>query len=91
MADYGTTVYKNHIPETTEWDDIQRKLGNLSPLPEQPKPAPFEPKAEVRKNATWLESKGEQELEELQDDTTVEDDRFLEDYRCAKCFVILFL
>mmetsp|Transcript_15795 Transcript_15795/g.34244 ORF Transcript_15795/g.34244 Transcript_15795/m.34244 type:complete len:254 (-) Transcript_15795:171-932(-) len=81
MADYGTTSYKNHVPETTEWDDIQRKLGNLPSLPEQPKPAPFEPKAEVSKNASWIESQSEQALEELEDDKAIEDDRFLEEYR----------
>ena len=91
MADYGTTVYKNHTPETTEWDDIHRKLGNLPPLPEQPKQEPFEPTAEVRKNASWIASQDEQALEELEDDKAVEDDRFLEEYRCAECTAHWFL
>jgi hypothetical protein len=82
MADYHT-VYKNHIPETTEWDDIQRKHGNLPPLPEVLKPAPFEPQAEVHKNAEWLNAQSEKALEELEDDSAVEDDRFLEEYRCV--------
>ena len=30
MADYHT-VYKANEGETTEWDEIQRKLGNLPP------------------------------------------------------------
>lgn len=34
-------MYTKDPKETTEWDDIQRKLGNLPPLPEK-KPAPVD-------------------------------------------------
>lgn len=42
MADYHT-VYKGPEGETTQWEDIQRRLGNLGPkapvwMPEAYKP-----------------------------------------------------
>ncbi|KAI3474981.1 hypothetical protein Pfo_030292 [Paulownia fortunei] len=42
MADYHF-VYKDVEGASTQWDDIQRKLGNLPPKPPPFKPAPFAP------------------------------------------------
>ncbi|KAJ0977897.1 hypothetical protein J5N97_013371 [Dioscorea zingiberensis] len=42
MADYHF-VYKDVEGASTQWDDIQRRLGNLPPKPAPFKPAPFLP------------------------------------------------
>ncbi|KAJ7970689.1 Phosducin-like protein 3 [Quillaja saponaria] len=81
MADYHF-VYKDVEGTSTQWDDIQRKLGNLPP-----KPAPFKPPSftsspdeeSIPKDKSWVDEKTEEELEELEDD--LDDDRFLEEYR----------
>ncbi|XP_054806563.1 uncharacterized protein LOC129309178 [Prosopis cineraria] len=81
MADYHF-VYKDVEGSSTQWDDIQRKLGNLPPKPPAFKPPPFTPAPDedsVPKDKAWIDDKTEQELEELEDD--LDDDRFLEEYR----------
>ncbi|KAI4350542.1 hypothetical protein L6164_004989 [Bauhinia variegata] len=81
MADYHF-VYKDVEGASTQWDDIQRKLGNLPPKPPAFKPAPFTPapdEGSVPKDKSWIDEKTEEELEELEDD--LDDDRFLEEYR----------
>lgn len=85
MGDYHY-VYKDEAGTTTEWDDIQRKLGNLPALPPKHKPPAWEPAADddgsARRDAAWLDGKTEEELEELEDDARLDDDsRFLEEYR----------
>lgn len=82
MATGGdNTVYEKMGPEgqTTQWEDIQRKMGNLPPKEPIPKADPWAPEEEKQKDRAWLDSKGEEELEELDDE--LEDDRFLEAYR----------
>lgn len=77
-------VYKDAEGTSTQWDDIQRKLGNL---PEKPKPKPtpgWVPDSDLEnapKDAAWLDGKSIDELEDLEDDSLLEDDRFLEQYR----------
>ncbi|KAI3452544.1 hypothetical protein Pfo_009208 [Paulownia fortunei] len=81
MADYHF-VYKDVEGASTQWDDIQRKLGNLPPKPPPFKPAPFAPAEDEDskpKDKAWIDEKTEEELEDLEDD--LDDDRFLEDYR----------
>ncbi|KAF3788571.1 Phosducin-like protein 3 [Nymphaea thermarum] len=80
MGDYHF-VYKDVEGTSTEWDDLQRKFGNLPP-----KPAPFKPPAwapddedSKQKDKDWIDRKNEEELEDLEDD--LDDDRFLEEYR----------
>lgn len=83
MADYHF-VYKDLEGTSTEWDDIQTRLGNKAA-----KPAPFKPPAweaaedeeSKTKNKEWMRSKTADELEELADDPDLDDDRFLEEYR----------
>ncbi|XP_039786767.1 phosducin-like protein 3 isoform X2 [Panicum virgatum] len=85
MADYHF-VYKDVEGATTQWDDIQRRLGNLPPKPEPFKPPPFVPKVdadEQPKSKEWLDAREPEELEELEDD--LDDDRFLEQYRIPEC------
>ncbi|CAI0456875.1 unnamed protein product [Linum tenue] len=81
MADYHF-VYKDVEGASTQWDDIQRKLGNLPEKPPAFKPAPFTPAPDgdsIPKDKAWIDEKNEDELEELEDD--LDDDRFLEEYR----------
>ncbi|XP_057436711.1 uncharacterized protein LOC130729098 [Lotus japonicus] len=81
MADYHF-VYKDLEGASTQWDDIQRKLGNLPPKPPAFKPPPFNPAADpdtLPKDKDWLDSKTQDELEDLEDD--LDDDRFLQEYR----------
>ncbi|KAL0344108.1 UNVERIFIED_CONTAM: Phosducin-like protein 3 [Sesamum angustifolium] len=81
MADYHF-VYKDVEGASTQWDDIQRKLGNLPEKPPAFKPAPFTPAEDDEskpKDKAWINEKTEEELEDLEDD--LDDDRFLEDYR----------
>ena len=75
MADYHTT-YKGPEGETTQWDDIQVRLGNKAAPPPKHKAEKFEAQRDVTKDADWLASKDEQELSDLEDD--FEDDRELE-------------
>lgn len=89
MGDYHF-VYKDVEGASTQWDDIQRKLGNLPP-----KPAPFKPPAftvaddedSIAKDKAWIEDKTEEELEDLEDD--LDDDRFLQEYRY--CFLFHYM
>ncbi|KAG8482965.1 hypothetical protein CXB51_022000 [Gossypium anomalum] len=81
MADYHF-VYKDLEGASTQWDDIQRKLGNLPPKPPSFQPPPFEPSPDpdsAPKDKSWIDAKAEYELDELEDD--LDDDRFLEEYR----------
>lgn len=81
MADYHF-VYKDVEGASTQWDDIQRKLGNLPEKPPPFKPPPFTPAPDddlIPKDKSWIDQKTEEELEEIDDD--LDDDRFLEEYR----------
>lgn len=81
MADYHF-VYKDAEGASTQWDDIQRKLGNLPPKPPAFKPPSFTPAEDQDskpKDKAWIDDKTEEELEELEDD--LDDDRFLLEYR----------
>ena len=89
MADYHF-VYKDVEGASTQWDDIQRKLGNLPPKPPAFKPDPFAPAEDEDskpKDKTWIDNKTEEELEDLEDD--LDDDRFLEEYRYLEIIIIL--
>ncbi|MCO5592127.1 hypothetical protein L7F22_046122 [Adiantum nelumboides] len=82
MGDYHF-VYKDIEGTTTEWDDIQRRLGNLPTKPEPFKPPAWAPHPDenAQKNKDWINDKTEVELLELEDDIALDDDRFLEEYR----------
>ncbi|OVA20636.1 phosducin [Macleaya cordata] len=83
MADYHF-VYKDVEGTTTQWDDIQTKLGNLPPKQAPFKPPPFTPSEDENlkpKDKAWLDNKTEEDLEDLEDDPNLDDDRFLEEYR----------
>ena len=84
MGDYHF-VYKDVEGASTQWDDIQRKLGNLPPKPPAFKPPPFTPAEDQDskpKDKAWIDGKTEEELEDLEDDDNLDDDRFLQEYRC---------
>ncbi|KAF2538712.1 hypothetical protein F2Q68_00022785 [Brassica cretica] len=83
MADYHF-VYKDVEGTSTQWDDIQRKLGNLpekAPAFKPPAYTPAQDEASAPKDKAWFDGKTEEELEDLEDDKDLDDDRFLEDYR----------
>jgi CelD/BcsL family acetyltransferase involved in cellulose biosynthesis len=80
MADYHTT-YKGPEGETTEWEDLQRKHGNLPPKEPAWKPEAWAPEAEARRGAARVKGKDADELSDLEDEEEFADDRFLEDYR----------
>ncbi|KAF2305981.1 hypothetical protein GH714_009243 [Hevea brasiliensis] len=89
MADYHF-VYKDVEGASTQWDDIQIKLGNLPPKPPAFKPPSFTPAPDedsIPKDKSWIDEKTEEELEDLEDD--LNDDRFLEEYRYQECGVLL--
>lgn len=73
-------VYQTEDGEDTEWDIIQRRLGNFKPKPEKWKPDPYQAEEEVSKHERkYLDEQDEEELEDLEDE--FRDDRFLEEYR----------
>ncbi|XP_023535516.1 phosducin-like protein 3 [Cucurbita pepo subsp. pepo] len=83
MGDYHF-VYKDVEGASTQWDDIQAKLGNLPPKPAPFKPPAFTPaqdEASVSKDKSWIDQKTEEELEDLEDDLDLDDDNFLQEYR----------
>lgn len=85
MADYHF-VYKDVEGTSTQWDDIQRKLGNLpakAPAFKPPSYTPAQDEASAPKDQAWFDEKTEEELEDLEDDKDLDDDRFLEEYRFA--------
>ena len=47
MADYHTQ-YKGPEGETTEWEDIHIKLGNMAPKPKPAKAPEYEPDQEKK-------------------------------------------
>lgn len=91
--DLAHTVYRGPEGETTEWGDIQRRIGNFAPLPEVFKPAPWRPAEEDEGAASAAARRGAEagrehvnqrsarELEEMEDEFA--DDGFLEEYRCV--------
>lgn len=83
MGDYHF-VYKDVEGASTQWDDIQRKLGNLPPKAPVFKPDPFTPgedEGSKSKDKDWIDEKTQDELDDLEDDPDLNDDRFLQEYR----------
>ncbi|KAL2472532.1 Thioredoxin superfamily protein [Abeliophyllum distichum] len=81
MGDYHF-VYKDVEGASTQWDDIQRKLGNLPEKPPAFKPSSFTPSEDEdfkAKDKAWIDEKTEEELEDLEDD--LDDDRVFQEYR----------
>lgn len=94
MGDYHF-VYKDVEGASTQWDDIQRKLGNLPPKPPAFKPQPFTPsqnESSMIKDKNWIDEKSQNELDDLEDDPDLNDDRFLQECRSLVNFSLgLFL
>lgn len=80
MTEYHT-VYKGPEGETTQWEDIQTRLGNLAPKPKPWKPDAYAPQQQEGKDTAWLDKQDEEGLEAAEDDFA--DDRELQQYRCA--------
>ena len=91
-------MYRGPEGETTEWGDIQRRIGNFAPLPEVFKPDPWTPGEEeegvnggaasgggAEAGQERMNHKSARELEEMEDEFA--DDGFLEEYRCVRVSV----
>lgn len=77
------TTYQRAEGESTQWEDIQRRLGNLPAAEPVWKPEAYKPQEEAARDRALLDSKASpEELEELEDDFA--DDRFLEEYRWGR-------
>lgn len=81
MSEMLHTVYKAPEGETTQWEDIHVRLGNMAPRQKPWKPDPYKPQEEQQKDKVWLDKKDEHDLSDLEDDFA--DDRVLEEYRHA--------
>lgn len=80
------TVYRNASPQSTEWEDIHRRLGNLPPVEDRPEAPPIHAAldaSQIVKDQDWIgRHRGdEEELARLEDEGIVTDDRALENYR----------
>ena len=74
------TVYKKPDGETTQWEDLQRKFGNLPPKEPVQKPEAFVPAQDKSNDRQLLDNDGDIDaLENAEDDFA--DDPFLEAYR----------
>ena len=74
------TVYKRPEGETTQWEDLQRKFGNLPPKEPVQKPEAFKPAPDTNKDRQLLDNDDDIDaLENAEDDFA--DDPFLEAYR----------
>lgn len=78
MADYHM-IYKGPDGQTTQWEDIQIKLGNMHPRPKKEPPPKFEGEQTIIRDAAWIAGKDRAELADLDDDFA--DDRMLEAIR----------
>lgn len=78
MGDYHN-VYKAPDGETTQWDDIQRKMGNLPAKEPVVKADSWKAEPDTTKDKAWIDSHAADELGEAEDE--FDDDRFLEQYR----------
>ncbi|KAF8060532.1 Pdcl3 [Scenedesmus sp. PABB004] len=73
------TLYKGPEGETTQWEDIQVRLGNMAPRPKPWKPEKYAAPAEEARDAAWLAARDEDELSGAEDEFP--DDRALEELR----------
>jgi hypothetical protein len=80
MAEYHTT-YKGPEGRTTQWEDIQIKMGNMAPKPKPEKAPEWEGEQEQRKDAEWVKRMDKEQLSDAEDD--FDDDRALKDLRCS--------
>lgn len=74
------TVYKRPEGETTQWEDLQRKFGNLPPKEEVQKPEAFVPAQDKSKDRQLLDNDDDIDALENAEDNFA-DDPFLEAYR----------
>jgi hypothetical protein len=74
------TVYARPEGQTTQWEDIQRKRGNMAPAPPVWKPDAWAPAPDAPRGAALLDG-DEEAVADLEGE--FDDDRFLEEYRCV--------
>lgn len=80
MSNVGSSsTYHRPKGETTEWEDIHRKLGNFAPLEDDTK---AEEESEDEADAVDpLEYATKEEIDELDEEDEFADSRFLDEYR----------
>jgi hypothetical protein len=78
--DYHTT-YRGPEGRTSEWEDIQIKMGNMAARPKREKAPKFESEVEEQQDANWVKRLDEDGLSDIEDE--VEDDRALKVLRCG--------
>ena len=83
MSD-NRTVYERPEGQTTQWEDIQRKMGNMAPAEKVWKPAAWSAKQELPKGLAALVGNGgdADAVDDLEGE--FDDDRFLEEYRLKR-------
>ena len=78
------TVYERPEGQTTQWEDIQRKMGNMAPAEKVWKPATWSAKQELPKGLAALVGTGG-DADAVGDlEGEFDDDRFLEEYRLKR-------
>ena len=78
------TVFERPEGQTTQWEDIQRKMGNMAPAEKVWKPAAWEAKRELPRGLAALVGSGTDAdtVDDLEGE--FDDDRFLEEYRLKR-------
>lgn len=78
------TVYERPEGQTTQWEDIQRKMGNMAPAEKVWKPAAWSAKKELPRGLATLVC-GDADADAVADlEGEFDDDRFLEEYRLKR-------
>lgn len=79
------TVYERPEGQTTQWEDIQRKMGNMAPAEKVWKPAAWSAKQELPRGLAALVGGGNGGADAVDDlEGEFDDDRFLEEYRLKR-------
>jgi hypothetical protein len=79
------TVYERPEGQTTQWEDIQRKMGNMAPADKVWKPAAWSAEREIPRGLAALVGNGGDGADAVGDlEGEFDDDRFLEEYRLKR-------
>ena len=79
------TVYERPEGQTTQWEDIQRKMGNMAPADKVWKPAAWSAERELPRGLAALVGNGGDGADAVGDlEGEFDDDRFLEEYRLKR-------
>ena len=82
---HAMQVWRGPEGDSTQWEDIHRKLGNLPAKEPVWKPEKYVPEMDQAKDQAFMAQKGAEDLEDMED--AFDDQRFLEQYRQASLFI----